>query len=88
MSITTDNSIQSLNWGRWQFCLYNPEADIYPTPIEGFLIVGKDFHIVYIEEGHDRVYAGRFPSPNVAYVINLDVVSLTENPAAKKTRGK
>ena len=87
MSTVVDNSMQHLGWGRWQFCLYNPAADIYPDPIEGYLSVGRDFHLVYIECGPERIHAGRFPSPNVAYVINLEVASMTA-ASAKKIRGK
>lgn len=52
---------------------YNPGKCI--GPIEGYLIVGKDFHIVYKDE-RNTICLFNVPSQNVAFVLNQKFVSI------------
>lgn len=67
-----DNILQARGLGEWQVCTYNPEIAI--GPVSGFLVVGKDFHVIYSEENM-KVCLVNVPSQNVAFVINTDRVS-------------
>ncbi len=59
--------------GQWVITTYNPGKCI--GPIEGYLIVGKDFHIVYKDE-RNTICLFNVPSQNVAFVLNQKFVSV------------
>ena len=67
-----DNNSQNRGMGKWKVYTYTPSTKI--GPIEGILVVGKDFHIIYRDEKM-TVCLFNVPSQNVAFVINEAMVS-------------
>ena len=67
-----DVSNQNRGLGQWRIYTYNPGTNV--GPIKGYLVVGKDFHIVYKDE-RNSVCLFNVPSQNVAFVINQKFVS-------------
>jgi hypothetical protein len=71
MAIIENNS-QSRGFGKWKIFTYNPSVSI--NSIEGFLVVNKDFHVIF----KDEKFSGclfNVPSQNVAFVINDNLVN-------------
>ena len=66
-----DNNSQNRGMGKWRVHTYNPSIEI--GPIEGILVVGKDFHIIFKDEKMN-VCLFNVPSQNVAFVINEAMV--------------
>ena len=66
-----DNIIQMRGFGKWLVCTYSPEVAI--GPVEGFLVVGKDFHVIYSEESMKNCLVN-IPSQNISFVINTTKV--------------
>jgi hypothetical protein len=62
-----DSSIQNRGLGKWKIYTYNPGTCV--GGIDGILIVGKDFHVIYKDEKMN-VCLFNIPSQNVAFVIN------------------
>lgn len=54
--------------GVWEFEIYNPQKKL--EPIEGYLVVSKDNHIVFEFENYTKTLLN-IPSQNVAYVLRL-----------------
>jgi hypothetical protein len=67
-----DNNSQNRGMGKWKVYTYTPSTEI--GPIEGILVVGKDFHIIYRDEKMN-VCLFNVPSQNVAFAINEAMVS-------------
>ena len=64
-----DNNIQERGRGEWLFQVYNPCIEV--GPISGMLTVGKDFHMITVDDNlGGRITIASFPSQNVAYVLN------------------
>ena len=66
--ITTSENTN--NFGKWILGFYKPEGKIF-NAIEGFLIINKDFHRIFLKE--EDIEDGKFiysvPSQNVAFAI-------------------
>jgi len=65
---TVDNNSQNRGNGKWKIQTYNPSALI--GPIEGVLIVNKDFYTIYKDEKM-VICLFNVPSQNVAFAYNL-----------------
>jgi hypothetical protein len=68
-----DNNSQNRGNGKWKIHTYNPSTSI--GPIEGILVVGKDFHIIYKDEKM-TICLFNVPSQNVAFAVNENFVQL------------
>ena len=62
-----DNNSQNRGHGKWKIQTYNPSNLI--GPIEGSLLVNKDFYTVYKDEKLS-VCLFNVPSQNVAFAYN------------------
>lgn len=62
-----DNNSQNRGYGKWKIQTYNPCNLI--GPIEGSLLVNKDFYTVYKDEKLS-VCLFNVPSQNVAFAYN------------------
>ncbi len=62
-----DNNSQNRGLGRWRIFIYNPSSSI--GTFDGYLIVNKDFHIIYKDEKFLNCIFN-VPSQNVAFAIN------------------
>jgi hypothetical protein len=62
-----DNNSQNRGFGKWNIHTYNPSAAI--GPIEGVLIVNKEFYTIYKDEKM-VVCLFNVPSQNVAFAYN------------------
>jgi hypothetical protein len=67
-----DMTTQHRGLGQWTVTTYNPNIVI--GPIEGYLTVGKDFHIIFKDE-RNSICLFNVPSQNVAFVLNSKFVS-------------
>ena len=62
-----DNNSQNRGHGKWKIQTYNPSNLI--GPIEGSLLVNKDFYTVYKDEKM-TICIFNVPSQNVAFAYN------------------
>jgi hypothetical protein len=82
-----ENIIMERGIGSWEFCLYNPIPNQKLGPFFGILQISKDFHIV-VDDQDRTLCLGIVPSPNVAYVVNKDVISDVVSETANKKATK
>ena len=66
-----ENNSQNRGMGKWKIHTYNPLASV--GPIEGVLLVNKDFYIIYKDEKMTQCLFN-VPSQNVAFTINENLV--------------
>lgn len=62
-----DNNSQNRGTGKWKIQTYNPSSLL--GPIEGVLLVNKDFYTIYKDEKM-TICLFNVPSQNVAFAYN------------------